>query len=260
LPNLVLGILSGTGVPPIVLPPVSGYKLWLDGSDTSTITASGGDVSQWSDKSGFDRHFTQATGANQPKTGTRTINSKNVLDFDGTNDQLVCPSSTTLFQYLQDGAGSTIFIVGIVDNNAGQKAFFANCDFASSDVGFIAAVSDTETTRYAVVNGGGVAINVSNVNTLTPGSPFYLSTKVDPANATPADRLKESLNAGSFNGSNASSGGVSGASSSDAKIGDLSSNAWPYDGAIGEIIFYEGILSAGDITSVQSYLATKWGI
>jgi len=41
-------------------------ELWLDASDYSTITESGGSVSQWADKSGSDNHATQATGSRQP--------------------------------------------------------------------------------------------------------------------------------------------------------------------------------------------------
>jgi len=41
-------------------------ELWLDADDASTITETGGAVSQWDDKSGNARHATQATGSKQP--------------------------------------------------------------------------------------------------------------------------------------------------------------------------------------------------
>jgi len=37
--------------------------LWLDAADASTITESGGAVSQWDDKSGNNHHVIQATSA-----------------------------------------------------------------------------------------------------------------------------------------------------------------------------------------------------
>lgn len=40
--------------------------LWLDAADSSTITLNGSNVSQWNDKSGFNRHATQSNAANQP--------------------------------------------------------------------------------------------------------------------------------------------------------------------------------------------------
>jgi hypothetical protein len=40
--------------------------LWLDASDASTVTLTGGKVSQWSDKSGNGNHATQSTDAKRP--------------------------------------------------------------------------------------------------------------------------------------------------------------------------------------------------
>src|SRR5215471_15318108 len=53
---------------------ISGLCAWWDASDTTTITASGGAVSQWNDKSATGCHLTQSTGGRQPSTGTRTLN------------------------------------------------------------------------------------------------------------------------------------------------------------------------------------------
>jgi hypothetical protein len=45
----------------------SALALWLDAEDTASITLNGSTVSQWDDKSGNNRHATQATAANQPE-------------------------------------------------------------------------------------------------------------------------------------------------------------------------------------------------
>ncbi len=81
------GIGSG-GAPAFAPTDISGLQLWLDAADTATITQSGGSVSQWNDKSGNANHATQGTGAYQPVTNSKTINSRNVIDFDGTDDRL----------------------------------------------------------------------------------------------------------------------------------------------------------------------------
>lgn len=73
--------------------------IWLDASDTSTITESGGDVSQWNDKSGNNRHFTQAVGTSQPKTGTTTQNGLNVIVFDGSNDVMTRTDTSVLSRF-----------------------------------------------------------------------------------------------------------------------------------------------------------------
>ncbi len=54
---------------------------WYDASDLSTITDSGGSVSQWDDKSGNGLHLSQGTGSAQPETGSEKINGLNALDF-----------------------------------------------------------------------------------------------------------------------------------------------------------------------------------
>jgi hypothetical protein len=54
---------------------ISGCALWLDAADQSTLTFSGSNVTGWMDKSGNNRHVTQATSANQPlyNSGSRRI-------------------------------------------------------------------------------------------------------------------------------------------------------------------------------------------
>lgn len=79
-------IIRGRGIRPLWTPSNMVVRLWLDASDTNTITAAAGYVSQWDDKSGNDIHATQGTGARQPLTGSRSISGKNVLDFDGSSD------------------------------------------------------------------------------------------------------------------------------------------------------------------------------
>ncbi len=61
--------------------------LWLDAADASTITLNSTTVSQWNDKSGNSRNFSQATAGNQPVYLTNALNGKNVVNFVS-NDNL----------------------------------------------------------------------------------------------------------------------------------------------------------------------------
>jgi len=61
---------------------VIGYKHGWDASDTGSITESGDDVSQIDDQYGTE-HLV-SSGGDEPETNTRTLNSLNALDFDGT--------------------------------------------------------------------------------------------------------------------------------------------------------------------------------
>ena len=64
---------------------ISSLTLWLDATDSSTITHTSNAVAQWADKSGNNYHFNQGTAANQPTTNSSTISSKNALSFDGSD-------------------------------------------------------------------------------------------------------------------------------------------------------------------------------
>lgn len=70
---------------------IDGLRLWLDASDGSTITTSGGQVSQWSDKSGFGNHAVQSDPARQPTVGLGALAGQNAIHLDaagggGAND------------------------------------------------------------------------------------------------------------------------------------------------------------------------------
>ncbi|MFN8711204.1 MAG: hypothetical protein ACK5Z2_00025 [Bacteroidota bacterium] len=79
---------------PIVLRPA----LWLDAADISTITVATG-VSEWRDKSGNNRHFTQSTPANQPAYNRNGINGLGSISFDGTAKALQRTPEAWAFQY-----------------------------------------------------------------------------------------------------------------------------------------------------------------
>jgi hypothetical protein len=64
----------------------SALALWLDAEDAASITLNESTVSQWNDKSGNNRHASQATAANQPTYTLNGLNGKPVLTFDGVND------------------------------------------------------------------------------------------------------------------------------------------------------------------------------
>jgi glucose/arabinose dehydrogenase len=70
--------------------PTNGLVLRLEASG---VTESGGVVSGWSDQSGRGNHLNQVFGDPQLLPGA--LNGHSVVDFDGTGDELVRPSSIT---------------------------------------------------------------------------------------------------------------------------------------------------------------------
>jgi hypothetical protein len=63
-------------------------RLWMDANDSSTITETTGDVSEWRDKSGHDLHYDQITASKQPSVGTSFIGGKSAIAFDGISHAL----------------------------------------------------------------------------------------------------------------------------------------------------------------------------
>jgi hypothetical protein len=235
--------------------------LWLDASDTSTISLNGSEVTQWNDKSGNGYNFAQSTSNKRPLSGTRTQNTLNVIDFDGTNDSLSTTAAKSAFNFLHRST-STIFVVlkqDAVNNiksilNTGLQTFYSN------EVGFFVWSNSPSTYQIGVSNASSIVAQINaGFNETTPR---YDSIKSDPANATAADRLKYSKNGGAFSGTNTASASITTADSSyNFMLGNsANSETTPMDGWIGEVIIYNSILSAGDTTSVQTYIAAKWGI
>ena len=72
--------------------------LWLDAADASTVSVATG-VSEWRDKSGNNRHFTQSTPASQPAYNRNGINGLGSIFYDPTNDALQRTPEAWAFQY-----------------------------------------------------------------------------------------------------------------------------------------------------------------
>ena len=89
--------LSGNRASAVAWSPTSlgnSLALWLDASDASSITSSGGLVSQWNDKSGNNRHATQTNAGSRPSVSASgiTFDSSNKF-MTGTKAPNTLPSS-----------------------------------------------------------------------------------------------------------------------------------------------------------------------
>jgi hypothetical protein len=77
--------------------PIGTLSLWLDAADLSTITVSGSGVSQWRDKSGNGRHWSQSSDAQRPSLST-SGGLPSIL-WDGSNDSLQRNPESWAFVY-----------------------------------------------------------------------------------------------------------------------------------------------------------------
>jgi hypothetical protein len=134
---------------------------WYDASQSSDFTLISGTVSQWNDRSGNARHLTQGTAGSRPAYASATLNSLNLVTFDGTNDFLsgttlnnciTAASHTVMAVFRQRGATTTG--ANTYDNKAvisDQEAYFGL---------FVNAPSGTSSTRIMGYNWDGSDDNV----------------------------------------------------------------------------------------------------
>jgi hypothetical protein len=210
--------------------------IWLDASDVSTITESSGSVSQWDDKSGNGNDATQAVSVEQPTTGTRTINSLNTIDFDGTTDSFTLNSSF-------DMIGKAVFVVIETD------------DLSLTQIVF----SETSTNVQLRINA------VSGLLNYAAASPYWIGISTEPITASipsvigwigdtdisfVVDGVHDEPNGGSGGGSSAIF---------DAIGKRANSNTEFTNGKIGEIIVIPSIPTQVERQKIEGHLAWKWG-
>jgi hypothetical protein len=267
-------VVHGKGNPPALdvlsLSPV----LWLDASDTSTITESGGAVSQWDDKSGNGYDLTQATSANQPTTGTNTQNGRNVITFDGSDRLVAATASDWIFLHSAQSVVFAVFKAGTVTDPNSIYAVWATTATTAVPTGAFFAHDTRNGTQDDAIRhivgpsgfGGNIRVLHNQENQLAGNVWASVTVVGDIANATVADRSTMRLNGGT-DLTSTWSGSVA-VNSSDPRnafavgAGVNESNNWDLHlvGDIAEVIVVDGTLTAQQISDAETYLADKWGI
>ena len=226
---------------------ISGLKLWLDASDISTVSQSGGSVSEWGDKSGGN-NATQLTGVSQPTTGTRTISGLNVIDFDGVNDFMNLNS-----QPIVGPEARTVAIAGFADDDTNQNHILSLSD-NPDDVG----------GRYIVTTEIGIRIDGANrlfpADAVEGGIPAIIIL----TNEANSNIELDSNNFQIYKNGVLLTGGtsVNPTTPVDTNIGlalicDVAPNG--FNGVIGEIVIYDQVLTTFGRINLNTYSGNKWG-
>lgn len=246
--------------------PVTGYRVWLDASDSSTITlSSGSNCSQWRDKSSNGYTWSQNTTLKQPQWNTRTQNGKALLDFNGgfgDKQALLSDSSNSTWTWTNSGPGS-YFIVFSAD--VASDSMMTNNPQGSPGVGFFWFTGAYAGWHlYRGVSGTSVIASGWSQPAMSTNTFYAMAALTDPTNGNPANRAYINLNGGTVYNQNTSSSSTSTSTpSGNLTIGGASnapSNGDYFNGVIGEIIMYDSKLSDNDRDKNINYLKTKWGI
>ena len=255
----ILGIIASSSgaFTPIKLP---NLKAWYNAADTSSISVTGNEVTQWNDLSGNGFHLSQGTSSKRPSSGTRTLNSKNVIDFDGTNDVLEA-STASDWTFMNNTGGSTAFFVYMYDDNTTANAWCTTDGVGGALVGY--DLYDNSDLAHRVNRGVGGASAISNDTAQNPAQGnHYLYVLSDPANATAANRSEIYVDGVLQNKNNTLTNTASSSAPATALDvgGRRNDDGYSFNGAFAEIIIVSGLMSADNITKTKAYISAKWGV
>ena len=195
--------------------------LWLDAADASTITETGGKVSQWDDKSGNNNHLSQSNSSYQPQYNPTQLNGQGGVDFH--QNKKLFSSDTPTIKYV---------ITVIEAQSATWTGFHSMLDGRSGRIGGLRQSGQTGFHNEPLAKWEDGVINTDNIfNSIdNPHIIGYTPT----SNASP---ISGGLTVGSYDSTN--SGG----------------NATQY-----EIIALSSEPSQEDRQKLEGYLAHKWGL
>lgn len=244
--NLIL--LHGTSFSPT---DISGLVAWWDASDVSTITLDGSNnVSEWRDKSGNSRHMAQSNTLVRPAYGTQTQNGLNLIVTDAAGQTRLDSGNiaTTAWWGAARQTGTIIRVVrsitGTINGGIhGQGGVFSDTmifrptqilqfrhgSFNSDANGGYGGTLPTGGMDLLVHE---VDLSVPTVRVLRNGSLFATLT---PGSTTPFTAA--------FN-----------------QFYRINWDAAATTAYHAEHIFYNRILTSGEMSQVRNYLTAKWGL
>lgn len=208
---------------------------WADADDATTITAAGGNVSQWNDKSGNDNHVSTATASIQPLTGTQTLDGKNVIDF--IDDRLEFSSSIAI---------RAAFVV--VDDLDGSSA-------SANIAPLFGEISDADLYTFVRTNATGEDISLDGTQTTQHTASFNAGTENTARNPSLGLSIAQKAGPGLWTclfSTPQTTGGIATFISS--------STTYNLDGRIAEMVFLTAVPTTDIKERLQGYLAHKWGL
>jgi hypothetical protein len=235
--------------------PASIAKYWWTAD--AGVTESGGAVSAWVDQVG-GLSIDQATGANQPTLTTQAaLNGENVIRFDGTDDYL----QRSPISFAGDGYAWTNINIAYANTVLSGRSLVAQSSPTTAISGRY-NVFITSFPRFIIIDR-----DFSSTNVITLESPATTGVKVTAFEYDASGNVRTWYN--DFNTSTSYSGGTSNldliqtttllfGATNDTSTGVGAGNKW--DGDLAESIWVPSVLSAGDITNLQTYINTKYNL
>ena len=218
---------------------IPGCQLWLDAADQNVMTLSGSSITQLRDKSGNGNHM--VNNGTSPLYNSSLINS--VGGIDCTNGGALISSG------IQNSANISFAMVAVVKSGITNWGSF----FTHGDRDYDFAVERQENTSS--INFQTANDNSSCIITFTLDAPvLYFGTMT-----SGTSRFFESFSGGVntiVTGTNSSTISLG---SKIIRVGKSDNNNEPCNSFIGEIIYYNTVLTTIQRQQIEGYLAHKWG-
>ena len=224
----------------------SGLLVWLDASDTTTISySSGTNISQWNDKSGNSNN---AVAGNSPVSAANTLNGLTTIQLRGSSDYFLVSNNLTTTTY----PSLCYFIV--LNISSSQPTGVTRGGILSTNTSGIFGRS------LGITGGSYEEEYYSNYVSLTTYSAGSWAIAVLQFNSTAATTF--TLNGTSFTGTASGTG----TNTTGLKIGAYNSSGAPaytttnanFD--VAEILVYGLNLGFYQRQVIEGYLAWKWGL
>lgn len=208
---------------------IAGLVRWYK-ADAITGKSDGAAISQWDDYSGNGAHATQPTGTNQPLYIASAGGGKPAVEFDGSNDRLIVPTTGALADWTvvvvsqQNAMGAQGYMVasasagqGVYENSVGSGASFG----VNAGGGNRRELNGTTAHAIKVATRAALYINGTE--------PSYQSS-ADPGAMTLV------------------------------LLGARSDGFAAYKGRLSEVLIFSAALSTANRRALEAHLAAKYGI
>lgn len=235
---------------PVINSNTTGLQSWYDGSDITqfkpTDPSNGTGITQWTDKSAFAHNASPSGGGTgvRPTYQTNVLNGLSVVRFDGLTQNLTINPVSWI-----SGSGFTILLVAKASANTNIHPI------TSTDQDGLKIFHSA--SKWGIKTAGGTGISTLSVDT---GSFHTFTFIYDGTQANNDTRLKFRYDrqdyALTFTGTVSSS---LAAGTNQFNIGfDLSGSY--FKGDVAEMTLFSRTLAPYEISNVENYLKTHWGL
>jgi hypothetical protein len=230
-------------------------SLWLDAADSSTITVVAGGVSEWREKSGFNRHATAATR----RPNVTIVNGLDVINFTASGATRLDTPNFTIAPTRQFCTFAVVSGAGLLGGSTFRRIWVTKNNGDSSSPG-----STYPQGYFGSGANAGTAMQIAGGSGIT--APIVTGLGTGPQLLTGAfgtAGLAANENSISANGGAQSvlTGQTGALSTTGIRIGsDVNTsitNSW--NSWIGEIIMTLALLFP-QVQAIEGYLAWKWGL